>query len=122
MVCSKRFWYAPSVARVVETEVIAASTWVIAPAALVVRSRLDVPRLDEFTAPILMLRFSPELAPTWKTPPPPVVTEPVTAVAAASVVPSIAVPLKSIDIPAVEYRPLAAFTVTVEATDAGVLP
>ncbi len=81
MVCSKRFWYAPSVARAVETPLIASSIAVIASDAPVTRSSAATPSPVESkpvtavtppnaAVPRLTVIWSAlaVLAPTWKVP------------------------------------------------------
>src|SRR3954462_9084129 len=68
IVCSKRFWYAPSEARESETDSIALSIEVIAASGSLVRSRAAVPSLFESTEPIAMLIFWLAFAPTWNAP------------------------------------------------------
>src|SRR5258708_2552525 len=77
IVCSNRFWYAARLARLVDTVVMAVLVVSMAEAALFPRSTLPRPvRAVLLTAEMLteILSVVVLLAPTWKTPPEPVVT------------------------------------------------
>src|SRR5688572_18813579 len=65
IVCSRRFWTAPRLARLVDTVPMALSRAVMADEALFTRSRLDVPRIEAEMPLKLTARVSPLLAPIW---------------------------------------------------------